>query len=100
MQRAHAGQSPIWPPVVQEVAPSPSGPPISFDVQTRAKTADAIANDLIWKGNSQAPGEWQYLTTFSQGATGQAQLWMGIRSDDHGTVVEVRVLSIGRSVSP
>jgi hypothetical protein len=99
MQRAHGGQSPVWPPVVRKDAPSPPGSPISFDVQTRARTAVALASDLIWKGNSQAPSEWQYLTTFSAGATGEAQLWTGIRSDDHGTIIEVRVLFIGWSVS-
>jgi len=99
MRRAHGGQSPVWPPVVQEDAPSPPGSPISFVVRTRARTADALASDLIWKGNSQAPSEWQYLTTFGEGATGQAQLWTGIRSDDHGTIIEVRVLLVEWSVS-
>ena len=91
MQRARGGQSPIWPPVVRKEAPPPPGPPISFDVRTRAKTADAIDRDLIRKGMPQAPGEWQYLTTVGRGATGQAQLWTAIRTNDHGMIVEVRV---------
>ena len=91
MQRARGGQSPIWPPVVRKEAPPPPGPPISFDVRTRAKTADAIDRDLIRKGMPQALGEWQYLTTVGSGATGQAQLWTAIRSNDHGMIVEVRV---------
>lgn len=100
MQRAHGGQSPVWPPVVQKDAPPPPDSPISFDVRTHAKTAEALDSDLIREGTTQPLGEWQYLTTFSEGTTGQAQLWMGVRSDDHGTVIEVRVLFIAWSMSP
>ena len=91
MRRARAGQSPVWPPVLQEFVPSPPGSPVSSGVRARARTADAIASDLVWNGSTQPPGEWQYLTTFGGGATGEAQLWMGIRSDDHGMIIEVRV---------
>lgn len=80
----------MWPPVRKDEPPP--APLINLTAQTRAETADAIANDLIWEGEQhQKPGEWQYLTAFGRGAHGEAQLWIGIRSDDHETVVEVRV---------
>ena len=92
MQRARGGHSPIWPPVRREASPpAPPGPPINFTAQARAKTADAIASDLIWEGDPQQPGEWNYLNTIGSGAHGQAQLWAGVRSDDHGMIVEVRM---------
>jgi hypothetical protein len=91
MQRAQGGPSPAWPPRQREEPPPSPSTPTTFDSKARAKTADAIASDLIWEGEHPRPGEWQYLTTFGFGAHGQAQLWTGIRSDDHGMIIEVCV---------
>lgn len=89
IQRAQGGQSPVWPPVRKEEPPP--APFIDLEAQIRVETGLAIASDLIRDGNYTQPGEWQYLTTFGRGAHGEAQLWTGIRSGDHGMIVEVRV---------
>ena len=94
MQKARGGQSPIWPPT-RKTPPGPLAPPpgspIDDVAQTRVETANALASDLIHKGDSQQAGEWCYLITVGQGTYGEAQLWTAVRSDDHGMIVEVSV---------
>lgn len=89
MQRAQGGQSPVWPPVRKEKPPL--APFIDPEPQIRAETSLAIARDLIPEGNHTQAGGWSHLTTFGFGGHGEAQLWLGIRSGDHGMIVEVCV---------
>ena len=89
MQRAQGGQSPVWPPVRKE-----KPPPVPFidpEPQIRAETSLAIARDLIPEGNHTQAGGWSHLTTFGFGGHGEAQLWLGIRSDGNENIVEVRM---------
>jgi hypothetical protein len=104
MQKAREGHSPIWPPVRRKEPPvqieePPPGPTINSPVKARLETADAIVSDLLWEGSSLKPGEWSYLATVGRGGHGEAQLWTGMQSDDHGMIVEVRMQFSERSRS-
>jgi hypothetical protein len=94
MHRAQQGQSPILPPALKEVLQlDPSIDEEAREAQTRKETAKAIASDLVYEESQEQAGQWNYLSHVGRGANGDAQLWTGIRSDEHGMVVEVRAHS-------
>ena len=106
MQRAREGRSPMGPPSPREIPQrrSPIGSPSKEEVPqsrsssvdealTRKDTTKAIADDIIHERGQKKAGQWSYLTNVGKGGHGRADLWTGIRSDDHGMIVEVRARS-------
>lgn len=89
-RRARDGRSPVWPPRYKAHVSNEKNPDeAEFAPETDDQIAEDIANGLMWEGKQQDLGQWKHLTSIGQGAQGEASLWVSVRSDDHGMIIEV-----------